>query len=285
MVTTADWVLGTQKVEWCQRWCEESCRVAAGAFHTMCVTGDGAVFAFGSSSYGQLGFGDTETRNVPTLLRGELENKSVMQVAAAGHSVFVTKDGLVYACGLNDEGQLGVGDTDRRLVPTLVPGQLQGKTAVYVAAGDEHTLCITADGSLFSWVSNHKGQLGVADTEERHVPTLVTGLQGKRVVHVAAGAHHTICSTTDGCVFTWGAGDEGKLGPGDDEADRLLPALVRGELQGKQVVQVAAGDYHSACVTGDGSVCVWGNNDSGQLGQEDMDYANLPLLVQALYAM
>merc|ERR1712086_937568 len=102
-------------------------------------------------------------------------------------------------------------------------GQLQGKTAVYVAAGYNHTLCITADGSIFSWGSNDNGQLGVGDTESRHVPTLVTWLQGKRVVHVAAGQYHTICSTADGSVFTWGGGDNGKLCLGDDESDRLLP--------------------------------------------------------------
>ena len=229
-------------------------QVAAGAGHTVCVTVEGAVFAFGCNSFGQLGFGDTDGRNVPTLLRGELENKSVMQVAAGyGHTVFVTKDGLVFACGCNDGGQLGVGDTDSRLVPTLVTGQLQGKTALYVAAGSNHTLCITADGSLFSWGGNDSSQLGVGDTEDRHAPTRVTNLQGKRVVHVAAGEVHTICSTENGSVFTWGRGDNGKLGLGDDESDRLLPTLVRGELQGKQVVQVAAGDQHSTCVTKDGS--------------------------------
>ena len=165
-------------------------QVAAGAGHIVCVTAEGAVFAFGCNSFGQLGFGDTGERNVPTLLRGELENKPVMQVAAgAGHTVFVTRDGLVFACGGNDAGQLGVGDTgDNVMVPTLVTGQLQGKTAVYTAAGDDHTLCITADGSLFSWgansSSNGYGQLGVGDTEDKHVPTLVTGLQGKRLMQI-----------------------------------------------------------------------------------------------------
>jgi len=254
-------------------------QVAAGAAHTVCVTEDGAVLVFGSNGNGQLGVGDIQEKYVPTLLRGELENKSVIQVSAGdGYSVFVTADGLVFACGYNSKGQLGVGGTEERNVPTLVTGQLQGKTAVYVAASDNHTLCITTDGSLFSWGDNECGQLGVGDTESRHVPTLVTGLQGKRVVHVAAGQSHTICSTADGSVFTWGGGDDGKLGLGDDESDRLLPTLVRSELQGKRVVQVAAGDKHSACVTEDGSVYTWGDSKLGQLGQEDMDGANLPVL-------
>ena len=290
-------------------------QVAAGVCHTMCVTDDGAVFAFGASDTGQLGVGGTERRLVPTLLRGELENKSVMQVAAGDeHTMIVTADGLVFATGDNSKGQLGVGDTENRLVPTLVTWQLQGKAAVNVAAGDRHTLCITADCSLFSWGGNDRGQLGVGDTQERHlptlalcitsdgslfswgmnhsgqlgvgdaenrrIPTLVTGLQGKQVVHVAAGGNHTICSTADGSVFTWGAGDQGKLGLGDDESDSLVPTLVRSELQGKQVVQVAAGDKHSACVTEDSSVYMWGDNEQGQLGVADAPNVALPLLVQ-----
>jgi len=221
-------------------------QVVAGGCHTLCVTEDGTVLAFGHNGDGRLGLGVTGPRNVPTLLRGELENKSVMQVAAGnGHSMFVTEDGLVFACGDNSHGQLGIGDTEDRPVPTLVAGQLQGKTAVYVAAGDSHTLCITEDGTLLSWGYNGSGQLGVGDTENRHAPTLVTGLQGKRVVHVAAGEQHTICSTADGSVFTWGGGYRAQLGLGDHESVLLLPTLVRGELQGKQVVQVAAGDQHS----------------------------------------
>ena len=194
-------------------------QVVAGAPHTMCVAGDGAVFAFGYNYDGELGLGDTENRLVPTLLRGELENKLVLQVAAgSSHTIFVARDGLVVACGNNGNKQLGVGDTEQRLVLTLATGQLQGKTAVYVASGVLHTLCITADGSLFPWGSNANGKLGVGGTKDRHAPALVTGLQGKRVVHVAAGEHHTICSTADGSVFTWGGGNFGQLGLGAGES-------------------------------------------------------------------
>ena len=150
---------------------------------------------------------------------------------------------------------------------------------MYAAAGRYHTLCITADGSLFSWGYNNYGQLGVGDTEGRRVPTLVTALQGKRVVHVAAGNHHTICSTADDSVFTWGGGEGGKLGLGDDRSDRLMPTQVRGELLNKAMVQVAAGDQHSACVTTDGSVYTWGDNEQNQLGVSDDHNAVLPMLV------
>ena len=93
--------------------------------------------------------------------------------------MFVTADGLMFACGYNDSGQLGVSDTENRLVPTLVTEQLQGKTAVYVAAGNNQTLCTTTGGSLFAWGANSSGQLGVGNREERSVPMRVTEMQGR----------------------------------------------------------------------------------------------------------
>ena len=264
-------------------------QVAAGVqcLHTMCVTEGGAVLAFGANRTGQLGVGDSLYRIVPTLLRGELENRSVLQVAAGNeHTVFVTADGLVFACGANKMGQLGVGDTQGRVVPTLVTAQLQSRAAVYAAAGTCHTLCITADGSLFSWGDNAHGQLGIddddGDTETRQVPALVTELQGKKVAHVAAGGFHSICCTADGSVFSWGEGGDGQLGLGEEADDVLVvPTQMGGELQGKQVVQVAAGSFHSSCVTEDGSVYMWGSNGENQLGVPSVGHgADLQVLLQ-----
>ena len=146
------------------------------------------------------------------------------------------------------------------------------------------------DGSLFAWGFNFKGQLGVGDTEERRVPTLVTALQGKQVAHAAAGQFHTICTTADGSVFTWGNGNYGKLGLGNDWSNKLVPTQVRGELENKPVLQVASGDEHSACVAEDGAVYTWGRNIEGQLGVADVGRrtsvgtagADVPVLVQTL---
>ena len=142
----------------------EVLQVATGITHTVCVTEGGAVFAFGNNSYGQPGFGDTVNRLVPTLLRGELANKAVVQVAAACcHTLFLTEDGLVFVCGENENGQLDVCDTEDRL-RTAPPArychpQLIVCDTVYLAAGGNHTLCITADGLLFACGKNSRGQL------------------------------------------------------------------------------------------------------------------------------
>ena len=257
-------------------------QVDAGNDHTMCVTGDGCLYSWGSNAHGQLGTVESENL-VPTQLRGRLENQSVVQVAAGAlNTAFLTADGLVFACGIDWDGQLGIHymlQEEDIMVPTLVTGQLQGKV-VYIAAGYHHTLCITVDGSIFAWGDNTSGQLGVGDTDERRVPTLVTSLQGKQVVHVAAGPRHTVCTTTNGSVFTWGdqvAPWSGKLCLGG-RSSKLVPTQVAGGPQNK-AVHVAAGDEHSICVDGDGCLYTWGSNEHGQLGVAHIPDADLPVLV------
>lgn len=59
----------------------------------------------------------------------------------------------------------------------------------------------TADGQLFAWGHNGYSQGGTASTRHTLTPTLVMGkLQGKRVVEVACGSHHSLALTHDGEV-------------------------------------------------------------------------------------
>ena len=65
------------------------------------------------------------------------------------------------------DGQLGVGNTEDRVVPTLVRRELEGRTVLQVAAGGNRTMCVTEDGPVFAFGGNYNGQLGVGDNENR----------------------------------------------------------------------------------------------------------------------
>ncbi|CAI9597432.1 unnamed protein product [Staurois parvus] len=65
-------------------------------------------------------------------------------------------------------------------------------------------------------------------------------------------------------VWSWGRGKEGQLGHGD-VLPRLQPLCVR-SMDGKEVVQLAAGSHHSIALTARSQVYSWGSNVSGQLG-------------------
>lgn len=71
--------------------------------------------------------------------------------------------------GMGRDGQLGLGDTEPRSVPTLVGGELEGKTVVSVSCGATHTAAVTDDGKVFSFGGGVSGQLGHGDKERQVV--------------------------------------------------------------------------------------------------------------------
>ncbi|XP_051004747.1 RCC1 domain-containing protein 1 [Acomys russatus] len=84
-----------------------------------------------------------------------------------------------------------------------------------------------------------------------------------RVRQLELGAEHVLLLCEAGQVFSWGGGRHGQLGHGTLEAEpepRLLEAL-----QGLRMTEVAAGGWHSVCLSETGDVYIWGWNESGQL--------------------
>ena len=87
----------------------------------------------------------------------------------------MTVGGNLYAWGDNAQGQLGLGDTTKRLRPELVRS-LKLAQAVSIAAGKAHSLVSSRNGLLFAFGSNFYGQLGLgqdADNFAVHTPTVV----------------------------------------------------------------------------------------------------------------
>ena len=89
--------------------------------------------------------------------------------AGLGYSLAVRQDGSLWAWGLNDRGQLGLGDTGKSTAPTRVGGE---DGWVMLAAGTEHGLALNRTGALWAWGDNVYGQLGLGDTDNRIEPAL-----------------------------------------------------------------------------------------------------------------
>ncbi|KAJ9180675.1 hypothetical protein P3X46_008888 [Hevea brasiliensis] len=118
--------------------------VAAGLWHTICITADGHVYAFGGNQFGQLGTGAdlAELQTQSTQLDAPcLESKCAKMVSCgARHSAILTEDGQVYSWGWNKYGQLGLGDSIERNIPSRVP--IEGCQPKNVACGWWHTLLL-----------------------------------------------------------------------------------------------------------------------------------------------
>ena len=212
---------------------------AAGNLHSGAVTSAGVVFTWGKGYAGQLGHGDEQDQLVPRELAGQFDGrKATMLAAGAQHTVVLTADGAVWACGSGSYGQLGVGDTAGRLAPARAgAGAAFGERKVrMVACGFYHTVAVKDQGELWAWGRGVEGQLGHNDRRDRMEPQQVgvEWMRGAKIVTAACGEAHTAAVTEEGALYTWGAGRlslyPGCKGPGglghEDLADKLVPTLV-----------------------------------------------------------
>ncbi len=144
-----------------------------------------------------------------------------MQFVAAGHkhSLVLRADGRVFGWGMNEYGQVGVGSTEKSVDTMQMIGEIE--EAVYVAAGEYHSLAVLQDGTVQAWGRNDRGQLGVGSVSEEPIPSPVqvvdpsdpTGYL-QRVVAVEAGKRHNYALKSDGSVWAWGKNADGQLGDG-----------------------------------------------------------------------
>ncbi|KAK2968546.1 hypothetical protein RJ640_009391 [Escallonia rubra] len=116
--------------------------VAAGLWHTVCISADGDVYAFGGNQFGQLGTGADQAETLPRLLDAPgFESMQAQRVSCgARHSAVVTEDGKVFCWGWNKYGQLGLGDVIDRNIPTQVA--VDGCVPKNIACGWWHTLLL-----------------------------------------------------------------------------------------------------------------------------------------------
>lgn len=137
--------------------------------------------------------------------------------------------------------------------------------------------------AVFSWGRGEDGQLGIGDTSDQDEPTFVDALRGVGVSQIACGSGHTVVLTTDGQVYTWGRGDDGRLGHGDN-GWKYVPRIAQ-SLSGQVIVQVTCGSYHTAAVASNGDLFTWGGGMYGKLGHGNESGHSTPRRVEGLVGL
>ena len=199
--------------------------VSAGSDHSLALTADGAVWSWGYGGRGRLGHGDQQDQLLPKKIEAFVGQRVVAVSAGGAHSLILTADGSVWSWGNGVYGLLGHGDRQRQLLPKKIEA-FAGQRVVAVSAGERHSLALTADGAVWSWGWADEGQLGHGDQETQLLPKKFEAFAGRRAVAVSAGDMHSLARTADGAVFTWGMGEDGCLGHGEDLSNQLLPKKV-----------------------------------------------------------
>nr|KAF6484850.1 HECT and RLD domain containing E3 ubiquitin protein ligase family member 1 [Rousettus aegyptiacus] len=232
--------------------------IEAGQYCTFVISTDGSVRACGKGSYGRLGLGDSNNQSTLKKLTFE-PHRSIKKVSSSkgsdGHTLAFTTEGEVFSWGDGDYGKLGHGNSSTQKYPKLIQGPLQGKVVVCVSAGYRHSAAVTEDGELYTWGEGDFGRLGHGDSNSRNIPTLVKDISN--VGEVSCGSSHTIALSKDGrTVWSFGGGDNGKLGHGD--TNRVYKPKVIEALQGMFIRKVCAGSQSSLALTSTGQVYAWG---------------------------
>lgn len=189
--------------------------VACGAMHNVAVSSIGETYTWGNNSYQQLGLpaslsatADNSTSSGAVVGAIPLQIPKLIGVCitavacGAGHSVAISSVGRVYCWGVGKQGQLGLGNYESVLEPSLVTSLLQLEV-VAVSCGISHTYFLTGRNEVFSTGSNTYGQLGLSSTPPEHssaagggpgssgglvhTPTLVPLGSGVTVMHIACG--------------------------------------------------------------------------------------------------
>ncbi|XP_031153119.1 E3 ISG15--protein ligase HERC5-like isoform X1 [Sander lucioperca] len=202
-------------------------QVACGNSHSLALTKGGDVFSWGLNSHGQLGLGKEVPRQHTPVLVCALTGVAVTQVSAgASHSLFLTLPGLVYCCGANKYGQLGVNRVDENgrfnicMVPALRPLGVR-----FISCGEAHSAVLTKDGKVFTFGEGSHGQLGHNSSANEVRPRLVDGLDGP-ASQISCGRCHTLVLCSSGQLWAFGNGAKGQIGTGRQE-DSKTPTLVQ----------------------------------------------------------
>ena len=232
---------------------------AAGGYHTLALSSDGTVWAWGHNGSGQLGNGGTGLAKTPMQVVGPGGTGHLSGVVAlaggATHTMALRIDGTVWAWGYNEQGQLGNGTN----VNSGVPVQVGGLTGVKaIAAGSWHSLALKSDGTVWAWGWNSSsGQLGDGTVTDHWAPVQVVGYQGNgtltSMAAIAAGGFHSLALKSDDTTWAWGYNDYGVLGGNPALHYSATPVPVMdsdgvGDFTG--AAALAAGYLHSLALRG-----------------------------------
>ena len=164
----------------------------------------------------------------------------------------------------------------------VISNMIYASVTPQISTGEEHTLALKSDGTVWAWGSNDNGQLGDGTYTYRITPVQVGSLSD--IIAIACGGvldtkkGFSIALKSDGAVWAWGGNDNGQLGDGT-KIGKANPVQVNGL---SDVIAVAGGGSHAAALKSDGTVWTWGYNSDGELGDGTKTKRTTPVQVSGL---
>ena len=246
------------------------------------------LFGWGANGSGQIGDDSAEDRLTPVKseedgpwLAVATNLTGVSNSSLEGHSLGIKADGVdstqgtLWAWGDNSFGQLGLGDTTNKMVPTQIGS---ASNWIAVEAGSAFSMALNAEGEIWVWGDNRFGQLGAGVVAYfQSTPTQLADKDGTtsnndQWVSIAAGAdyalavHSITAGSSYGYIYGWGRNSLSQIGLGHNSSPVVGPSSAT-RIAGTTLWRsVEAGISASFAINSSGHLYSWGQGGFGGLG-------------------
>lgn len=206
---------------------------------------------------------------------GEDSPLAAQIVTVADVSYLVSDDGALYSQGLNNTGQLGVGNLSNSENWQKVTFPVEGDQPKIskISSYGEHAIALDENGGLWTWGDSQNAALGSPQVKPSLSPSRLSVSYSLK--QISAGDDFALALDGRGKLHVWGQNGSGQLGTGDKKALEG-PTLIQGD---KTFTAVAAGSDFSFAIDSNGALWAWGSNDSGQFGNGTKESSLEPLKV------
>ncbi len=269
--------------------------ISANKGHSLVLTddsdGNSRLLTWGWNEFNQLANKENPNELRPIEVTNLEKNEGDIVSLAAGkqHSLALTGAGNVLAWGGNNTGQIGNNEQEYTYSkPQEVLSYVYNRSSqsysekplsnvLSIEAGDQHSVALKANGTVWTWGSNEYDQLGQHDyipTGNKRVAEQVLGLEN--IIEISSYRSHNLALDDNGKVWAWGENWGGQMSTGLESTK--TPYQVK-DLP--PIESIATGSYHSLAIDQEGNVWSWGINDFNQRNPDDRNYAT-PYLVSGL---
>jgi len=238
--------------------------------YSLGIKTDGTLWTWGINEAGTLGIGDKTHRSSPVQVGSDSTwSSDYGKCELSGDNIVAIKtDGTLWGWGTNGYGRLGTNNQTNYSSPKQVGSDTDW---AQVTSGYAHSFFLKTDGTLWAAGGDANGSTGInleGNPGRRSSPTQIPGTTWRSV---SAGNFHSAAIKTDGTLWTWGAGQQGRTGH-NNTTEYSSPVQVPGTTWNK----VTAGENSCIASKTDGTLWVWGANEHGTLGQNNETHYSSP---------
>lgn len=213
------------------------------------IKNNGTLWAWGGNNISALGLGFfSASVNLPTQVGTDTNWKII--IAGYDHTLAIKNNNTLWGWGSNGYGQMGNGVfLGVNLVPTQIGTESNWKTA---SLGNEHSVAIKLDGTLWAWGGNSYGELGDGSTINRNIPVQIGNEINWKLI--SSDYLNTYAIKNDNTLWAWGDNTYYSYG-NNTTVSSTFPIQIGSETNWKDI---SPGSYQKMAMKNDNSISIWG---------------------------